>query len=408
MKNKKKIAIIIGIFLVAVCLLLIVLKKEDDEKNKAVSLQDVKETFESDINELKNGKYKNLVSIDFESSIEAVDGIYNIEIQIDNSAEEGSLLDSFNVRKEVIDKFFQEDFDKSFLVTKVYLTEETIEEISYTETEMKLIEGKYDNAVGIGSVIGNATDEGGYMVQVSYNRLHTWLSKYGFNTIHPSSLDEYKEIYPYLMGDRVDEDTVLQLKDGKIYLSELEEIVLDYMNSDKFPLVKADGISFAIGEARVIQVKDYEGVCFLARRVYKGIPFEYGANIYTEEYNDKLGHDGGEISYIESTSPDTMLGFFRTDGTVIEEKEISQMMTAGDALSLLSDSIGENSVYEVHGVELVYRNCEISEDKVDTIGDILEPKWKIITINQNDDKYTLFYVDVVTGEITNRFEYYYD
>ena len=38
----------------------------------------------------------------------------------------------------------------------------------------------------------------------------------------------------------------------------------------------------------------------------------------------------------------------------------------------------------------------------------LSPKWKIITINQNDNKYTLFYVDVVTGEITERFEYYYE
>ena len=245
------------------------------------------------------------------------------------------------------------------------------------------------------------------VVQVSYNRLHTWLSKKGLGTIHPSAMGEFKMVIPYLMGER-QEETNLHLKDGDTMLSEVEKSALDYMNSDKFPLIKADGITLAIGEARVIETESYEGICFMTRRVYKGIPFEYGANASIGAYHDELGHDGGEISYVEGGSPDTMLGFYRTDGIVIEKKEITEMITAGEALRLLSEQIGDNSVYEVHGIELVYRNCEIPEDKISEISDILEPKWKIITINQNDDKYTLFYVDVVTGEITNRFEYYYD
>ena len=56
----------------------------------------------------------------------------------------------------------------------------------------------------------------------------------------------------------------------------------------------------------------------------------------------------------------------------------------------------------------MYRECEIPEERIDKLDAILKPKWKIITINQNDDKYTVFYVDVVTGEISERFEYYYE
>lgn len=45
-------------------------------------------------------------------------------------------------------------------------------------------------------------------------------------------------------------------------------------------------------------------------------------------------------------------------------------------------------------------------DESNTIVDRLSPKWKIIAVNKNDDKLTLFYVDAVSGRLTERFEYY--
>ena len=45
-------------------------------------------------------------------------------------------------------------------------------------------------------------------------------------------------------------------------------------------------------------------------------------------------------------------------------------------------------------------------DDENTIADRLSPKWKIITVNKNDDKLTLFYVGAVSGRLTERFEYY--
>ena len=406
MKAKKLIFVMIAV-LIGLLLIVQIRFQEKEISRGQHSLQYVKEVFPTEMCELKDGKYENLLYSDFESSMENIEEIYNLEILIDNTAECGTLLDCLRIREAIVNKFFQGSFDLSNLLVKIYITEWDYVRIEHDDFEKELSSGKYDNAVGLGTVIDNEMDENGYIVQVGYNGLHTWLSKKGLGTIHPSAMGEFKMVIPYLMGDR-QEETKIHLKDGDTMLSEIEKTALDYMNSDKFPLTKANGITFAIGEARVIETESYEGICFMTRRVYKGIPFEYGANASIGAYHDELGHDGGEISYVEGGSPDTMLGFFRTDGTVVEKKEITEMITAGEALSLLSEQIGDNSVYEVHGVELVYRNCEISEDKVDTISDILEPKWKIITINQNDDKYTLFYVDVVTGEITNRFEYYYE
>lgn len=408
MKSTKSIKVVV--ISISLCILLIIsmmfLMKPEKKTESSNALRYVKESFSSDIQELMDGKYENLIPVEFESNIESVEGIYSIEILRDDSFDDKTFMENLETIDEAVEKFFGKDIDKSFLEAEIYLSDKEIITIMYDELEEEAANGKLDNALGTGWLYGKDNSDGKY-IQTATGLLHTWFSKNGLDTIHPSSLGEFKAVYPYVSGVR-QEDVMLQLKDGEIALSEMEKKVLEYMNSDAFPLIKGEGIDYGIGEARVIETEGFEAVCFLTRRMYKGIPFEYGSNVAESSYIDSLSHDGGEITYVESTSPDTMLGFFRASGTVIEKEEITEMLTAGDALSILSDKIGKNSVYEVHGVEVIYRNCEVPSERSGEVSDILEPKWKIITINQNDDKYTIFYVDVVTGEITERFEYYYE
>ena len=125
------------------------------------------------------------------------------------------------------------------------------------------------------------------------------------------------------------------------------------------------------------------------------------------EYVDDYYADYGEISYVESTSPDTIMTFGAVNGPIIEQETITEMISLDEAIYKLSESIGDISIYDVYGVELVYREILSTDESIPEVDARLVPKWKIITMNQNDDKYTLFYVDVVTGEITERFEYYY-
>ena len=75
------------------------------------------------------------------------------------------------------------------------------------------------------------------------------------------------------------------------------------------------------------------------------------------------------------------------------------------ALEELSNSIGDNSIYDVYGIEVVYQ-FQIKESDKNSEEKISEgiPKWKIITVNENDDKYTWFYVDMKTGEISHRYK----
>ena len=98
--------------------------------------------------------------------------------------------------------------------------------------------------------------------------------------------------------------------------------------------------------------------------------------------------------------------FGYVNSSAVEIEQIKKVISLDTALGLLSERIGENSVYDVHNVEMVYRAIYTLDEK--NAEEIYTPRWNVATINQNDNKYTIFYIDAVSGEITERFEYYYE
>lgn len=414
MKKKKVLVIAGGIVCIAIIAVAasFVFKKDrtdNDDKVDKGNFEYVREKIQSDIVELKDGKYDNLIYNDFEISLDNVEGVYNIEIESDNSYLDRSFLENFAIMDEVIDKFFVEDFDKSYIAAHFNVLNDKQEEetvyIYYNDIETECVDEKY-NKPETDWLFGNNTSEGGYMVQIMECLSAAWFSRGEMGDIGPFH-DEIKKAYRYINCLRQSEDVEINLKDGTVMLSEMEQDVQDYLNNS-FPLPVSGDISLGIAEVSILDNGDYQGVCFNVRRIYKGIPFEYGTVAQSSMYIDFTDRDSGMLIYAVSEYPDTMMSFGRLNGTVIETSEITELLSLSDAFDILSESIGDNSVYDVYGTELVYRNCEIPEERVNGLDDILVPKWKIITKNRNDDKYTIFYVDVVTGEITERFEPYYE
>lgn len=401
-KKKGLIGICIGCVILLVGIILFFMLKED--KNLLTRIP-VTEASGYDESSVKETQYDNLIIHDFKTSVDAVDKLYNIEILSDNSYKDRTFLENFEIMKKVIDGFFMEDFDKSYITADFYISDEETISVAFDDIEKQCTDEMY-NLPSVEFLFGDDTGNGGYMVQIDEGLRHIWFSRNGLGGIQPS-MSEYKQVYPYISGKRQIEDVELNLKDGKIKLSEMEENVLSFLN-EKFPMEVSENIKFCIGDVRVLDNGEYDGICFKVRRVYKGIPFEYGSAFSEGMYVDELDSDGGEISYAESTYPDTMLAFGNVNGTIVEKETITEMIPLDNALGILSEKIGKNSIYDVYGVELVYRECEIPKEREEELDAILKPMWKIITINQNDDKYTIFYVDVVTGDITERFEYYYE
>ena len=416
MRKKKGILVacvsICVLLLVAGVMLLQPKEEVEIDSDKPVTLEQVKKQFAIDIKELKEGKYSNLVAKDFTASIEDVESV--CKFQILRNQEFETTLENVDSMIEPLEQFFGDSLDKSQLYHKMFEKDENGEvsgdavgeEIPYDELMERLKAGDSDKY----SFIGGFVNRGEGYAHIDPTFGNTWFSKSGSGPLGGDNVDT-KE-YLYVTGIR-QEDATVQLQDKAYQLSEIEQRVLDYVNGEAFPLPHHEEIHYKIGTSYVMKMDNQEYINFRLRRVYKGVPFEYGNVSASGGYKDNKPHDYTTVSYSEGTLPDTIMGFIGLRGTVEVTEEITQMITAGKALSLLSERIGENSVYEVYGVELIYRNCKIPDgpEDIETMlkfQDILEPKWKIITVNQNDDKYTLFYVDIVTGEITDRFEYYYD
>lgn len=408
--DKKKILIIssVAAVLAAAVLVFIIMYNKNRNNVTLYPIQEVRERFNDDLAELKEGRYNNLIYNDFDTSFPDVEILYDLEVEADNSYLDRTVLENFHIMQGAIKKFFKEDFDTSYIQAEFNFSDDDngTEYVGYDEMETKCKEDKYnkfhDNSTRLVYLFGNNTADGGYMVQTSEILVNTWFSKYGMNDISPFYEDE---THLYLNGVRQDEEFNVSLNDGETSISELEAKVLDFVNKD-FPLPVSENINYIIGQAKIFDKPDCKGVGFTMRKVYKNIPFEYGSFASSGNYNDEYKHDSGSVFYCENGEPDTMLAFGITDGKIIETSEINRIIDLKQALGIISDEIGKNSVYDIKGIEFIYRSDMTDDENNKDVIDRLSPKWKVITINKNDDKLTLFYVDAVSGRLTERFEYY--
>lgn len=418
---------------VAVCLCVILFVMELSWLEKSMhqegNLSHVKSVFHQEIQELKDGKYENLTASDFEASIDEVENLYRFQIfhpegyadvsfledctfVIENalSQKENPLAHLWNPdyriemmqRKldemnEIIKQFFQGEVDRTYLEGH-YISDGEYHRVEYGRFLRMLSDGLITES-NLFSLFVNETKNDGVMIQMSSIINDAWFSRGELGDIMPSLIWGAKR-YLYLSGECQGEDVVLHLLDGDILLSEMEKRVLEYLNTDAFPLPRTQGIYYEIGEALVLEngkYEGYDGVCFIVRRAYGGVPFTCGPWDLVYLYD---GYDTSEISYARSDIPDTMRDFDGLNGTVEVQEKIPNILSVGEALECLSDYFGyKNGTYEVRGVELVYKSCPVPKEDVLKISDILEPKWRIIVYPGGTSGEISYYVDVVTGEI---------
>lgn len=404
-KHYKLIILIILVALLLGAVAIVFFNNGGKKKKKNESLEQVKVHFSDDLEAARSGKYSNLIIHDFNYSMSDIEALYYLEIQSESSYKEKTFLENFNNMDKVIDSFFKEEIDKSYLEADFSFGENTVY-ISYDDILKVCTEEKYNTSDAMVFLFGNKVSEGKNMIQTSESLTNTWLSRGQLGAIGPFHKNA-KKSFLYVAGERQCEDEEISFGEEKVKLSELEKEVLEFCNMS-FPLPVSEGITYNIGQALEVNgANGKNGITFQMRRVYKGVPFEFGCASSEGMYNDPMDSDTGEVTFASPDCVDTMVAFGRTNGLINETKEISEMVSLESALDMLSEQIGANSVYDIYGIELAYRSTTPLKDMASELDGILSPVWKVIAKNQNDDKYTLFYIKVDTGEITQRFEYCY-
>lgn len=87
-----------------------------------------------------------------------------------------------------------------------------------------------------------------------------------------------------------------------------------------------------------------------------------------------------------------------------EGETLTSIIDLSNAIDILSNTIGNNSKYQVLNIGLVYRQqcLSLEDEEDDSIYEKykLTPSWHIDCISEMNNQNITFYVDAITGEVT--------
>lgn len=194
-------------------------------------------------------------------------------------------------------------------------------------------------------------------------------------------------------------DDEWQMLDGKMSVRECIDFVEEYMNT-QMPYETNPDVKAKVYLIRVLKVTDeiYAYSCMVSRTMY-GLTTE----VYPASYGDSqegICEDGGLVELIEHNKIDYFGCVALATSTERQGDAIKEIISLEYAFNLLSDRIGENSTYKILSAELGYKLTQRYGDGY-YYGEGT-PIWRIMTMNENDNKNYVFEIDCVTGHIMSR------
>ena len=392
------------IMLCCACFVLINKSNKDDNKYKK-SLHEVKVQWDKDIDEANKGKYSNLKFHEINYNMNNIESLYRLRIIYNTEWRDKKYDDIINELLKIVDVFFGGSIEsKDILVHPNYeeYSDENIYEYSVDEFREAVNNHEYEGD-GYLFLFCNKWERGGKgMIQVCSDYSNIWMAKGKINGIMPyyDAIDSYNLV----TGEGNVNDT-FKLLDKEVTIKEMVEFVTDYLDNH-IPVQYNREFKYRVVEARTMDAEGIPAIGMNIRREYEGVPFDYINPSTINEFNSDYDNERGWIVVADSQEIENLSGLGGMRDTVEKiEGEYDEIIPLSSALEELSNYIGDNSIYDVYGIEVVYQ-FQIKESDKNSEEKISEgiPKWKIITVNENDDKYTWFYVDMKTGEISHRYK----
>ncbi len=405
--KKKKFAIFLVLILsvgITIGMALILMQsKESNKLDRVYDLETVKKNCERDIAKAANGKYNNLKLSNVVVDIDDIDELYQIDVEENDDYRNKSMVENFELVKATINKFFGDEFDLSVVdITFFDINEQPLEPMPFVKVD-EIILNKKESGSKYFLAFGDARkNDGKGFLQIDSNLVSVWFSRGNIQATHPMYSYDVKQVYN-LTIDKSEITDVVHLSDGEITIKDAVDFVENYLNND-LPYEKNEEFVYEVAEVRVLDVDGQDALGFCVRKQYKNIPFDYVDAVTSGEFNSTYWDDRGQLCMIETEEIDNICGLGGDRYNVIKSSDkIEKIISVDGALQAVSKEIGDNSVYDVYGIELIYQFTEDSEDNtLDKYSGRI--KWKITSRNQNDDKDTLFYVDVESGKVENRFK----
>ena len=383
-------------------------QKDNIGKTKNVDM--VFKQLDDDVNNAKSGKYANLKIKNLNIDVKNTEDLYQINIIPNYDYTKNTYKENVEAVKSVINTFYGENIntDAAMVYIPAANEDEDMTEYSFQDFQ-KLVDEDKIRGDGYFLVFKDNRENGekGFL-QIDPSLVSIWLSKGELESTSPMYGYNTKKVYNFTLNENVSEDKVM-LKDGEITIEEAKNFIENYLNNS-LPYKKNDDFEYEVAEIRVLDADGQDAIGACVRKKYNEIPFDYIDGTTEGIYNSDFWDDRGELCMAKTNEIDNICGL-GGDTYFVEKygKKIKKMYSFDDALKTVSDSIGENSVYDIYGAEIIYQFTPVN--KKDDDGEVSKYKgrlqWKIVARNENDDKDTWFYVDIETGKLSHRFKQIY-
>ena len=388
--------------------------KADDITSQYASLSEIRESKDEVMEQAYNGKWGNLHFERFDPYLSDEDEIHNISWE-DKNYKGLTGIDLFKELLKIVEyyandypngEFIWEDKDEGFRndwkyskVEEVLKTGEVPYECDLSYRDKSEKEYYLRNFVSVNSIFNMLIVNHRKITNTALESMIEEGSYIGQGV--PGMNEWFLETEKIYLSNATDGslDDEWQLLDDKMSVRECIAFVEEYMNTEMIYETNPD-VRAKVYLVRVLKVTDdiYAYSCMVSRTMY-GLTTE----VYPSSYGDTqegIREDGGLVELIEHNGID-YFGYIPL-ATKIEKKEepITEIISLDNAFTLLSNRIGENSTYKILSAELGYRLTEHYGDGYN-YGEGT-PIWRIMTMNENDNKNYVFELDCVTGDIRSR------
>lgn len=392
----------------------------DIDESGLKTLPEIYNNISNDLNKVKQKEYKNLKFNDFDINFPDIEEIHNIKITSFESVPPQEFLDEFVEIAKGLSPNLQYDEDNIYILSDFFYSDEpdmytyedpdTGEEVTrFSHPKLSEYMSEYLNQEFDFYALMYETDTYGIDIDDVYLLMGNPNSVPRINKGKAARLNEgesflagWQPMYvfeleaTYLTSQLKDES--YQLLDKEISIKDAVAFAEDFF-MNKLPYETNPDIGIDIPEVHVYKVKDdVFGYCFILRRKYDGIPFEYilSGRARSEMSDKKLYEtDMRESFMIESDDIDFWVGDEKCKNIEHIGEPIKKILGLEAAIDIVSNKLSAGVMFDIDSVELVYSR----EQDEDSDAEIANPVWKVIAVNENDKLSYHTYVDAVTGEL---------
>lgn len=206
----------------------------------------------------------------------------------------------------------------------------------------------------------------------------------------PSDMDNKVASY---FNDGTHNDETYRILDGNVSIGEaVTYFEKDYLSS--FPYDFDSDFSINVSTIDVYKIRD-DIYCYVFQfsTAWNNIPFDRRGEVFSYQDPSHQYTVSGEALMIKKNDIDAFVDLSFPNISEIEEP-IENICTLENAVDIMSNTLTKGVKFELQTIEFIYKG-NYSDDYTTAH---LEPSWKFVTRNPNDDLYYCVYVNAVNEE----------